>query len=370
MHYIATPEGLAAFLRRGRRARGSGESRQQRGSRSAGAKRRSPSGVRPTPLYLSTPRLLQHGFRGWDLVEDPYKVLGLNRQASQDDIQKAYRKLAKKHHPDLNPGDRTAEEKFKQVSQAYDLLGDEEKRRRFDRGEIDAQGQERPQHRYYREYADAGADHPYASRAGFEDFADTEDIFSQFFTRSGERFRNVRMRGGDVRYHLRVDFLDAVRGARRTLTLPDGASMDIEIPAGVEDGQVMRVRGKGAPGLNGGEPGDALIEFEIGDHPVFRREGQDIYIDLPITLDEAVLGGKVEVPTPMGPVTMTIPAGSSSGRTLRLRGKGVQGRAKGDELVRLSVVLPERIDSELENFMRRWRDQHRYDPRKPMKGAA
>jgi DnaJ-class molecular chaperone len=305
------------------------------------------------------------------LSEDPYKVLGLSRQASQDDIQKAYRKLAKKHHPDLNPGDRAAEEKFKQVSQAYDLLGDEEKRRRFDRGEIDAQGQERPEHRFYREYADAGADHPYASRAGFEDFADA-DIFSQFFRRGGggERFRNVRMRGADVAYHLRVDFLDAVRGARRTLTLPDGSSMEISIPAGVEDGEVLRVRGKGSPGLNGGEAGDALIELEIAEHPVFRREGQDIHVELPITLDEAVLGGKVEVPTPMGPVTMTIPARADSGRTLRLRGKGVQGRAKGDELVHLKVVLPERIDPELESFMRRWREQHRYDPRKPMKGAA
>jgi len=315
--------------------------------------------------------LLRLGFRGWDLSDDPYKVLGLNRQASQDDIQKAYRKLAKKHHPDLNPGDRSAEEKFKQVSQAYDLLGDEEKRRRFDRGEIDAQGMERPQHRYYREYADAAADHPYASRAGFDDFADSDDIFSQFFTRGGgDRFRNVRMRGGDIRYHLRVDFLDAVRGARRTLTLPDGSPMDIEIPAGVEDGQVLRVRGKGAPGLNGGEPGDALIEMEIGEHPVFRREGRDIHVDLPISIDEAVLGGKVEVPTPTGNVTMTVPAGASSGRTLRLRGKGVQGRNKGDELVHLSVVLPERIDPELEDFMRRWREQHRYDPRRPMKGAA
>ena len=241
------------------------------------------------------------------MSDDPYKVLGLNRQASQDDIQKAYRKLAKKHHPDLNPGDRSAEENFKQVSQAYDLLGDEEKRRRFDRGEIDAQGMERPQHRYYREYADAGADHPYASRAGFDDFADADDIFSHFFTRGGgDRFRNVRMRGGDIRYHLRVDFLDAVRGARRTLTLPDGSPLEIEIPAGVEDGQVLRVRGKGAPGLNGGEPGDALIEMEIGEHPVFRREGRDIHVDLPISLDEAVLGGKVEVPSTLPPRLLTI----------------------------------------------------------------
>lgn len=304
------------------------------------------------------------------MTDDPYKALGLSPQATQDEIRKAYRKLAKKYHPDLNPGDSAAEEKFKQVSQAFDLLGDEEKRRRYDRGEIDAQGQERPQHRFYRDYADAGGDHPYASRAGFEDFGEA-DIFSQFFRRGGsERFRNVRMRGADVAYQLRVDFLDAICGARRTLTLPDGSSMEINIPAGVEDGQVLRVRGKGSPGLNGGEPGDALIELEIGEHPMFRREGNDIHVDLPITIDEAVLGGKVEVPTPTGPVTMTVPAGADSGRTLRLKGKGVQGRTRGDEFVHLNVVLPERIDPELESFMRGWRDQHRYDPRKPMKGAA
>lgn len=304
------------------------------------------------------------------MSEDPYKVLGLTRQASQDDIQKAYRRLAKKHHPDLNPGDRSAEEKFKQVSAAYDLLGDEEKRRRFDSGEIDAQGAERPQSRFYRHYADAGADHPYASRAGFDDLAD-EEIFSQFFRRgAGERFRSPRMQGADVSYHLRVDFLDSVRGARRTLTLPDGTSVELTIPAGVEDGQVLRVRGRGAPGANGGAAGDALIELEVAEHPVFRREGSDIHVELPIALDEAVLGAKVEVPTPTGPVTMTVPAGSDSSRTLRLRGRGVQGPTKGDELVHLTVVLPEQIDPDLEAFMRRWREQHRYDPRKAMKGAA
>ena len=304
-------------------------------------------------------------FRRSQLNEDPYKVLGLSSDATQDEIQKAYRRLAKKHHPDLNPGDRAAEEKFKQVSAAYDLLGDEEKRRRFDRGEIDAQGAERPRHRYYRAYADAAADHPYASRTGFQDFAD-EDIFAQFFSQGGERFREVRMRGADLRVHLRIDFLDAVRGARRTLTLPDGTSMNLNIPAGVEDGQVLRLRGKGAAGVNGGEPGDALIELEIGTHPFFSREGRDIHLDLPVTLDEAILGGKIEVPTPTGRVTMTVPAGANTGRTLRLRGKGVQGKPKGDELVHLKIVLPERIDPELEPFMRSWREQHRYDPRQAM----
>ncbi len=307
------------------------------------------------------------------MSEDPYKTLGVGKTASQDEIQKAYRKLAKKLHPDLNPGDKQAEEKFKRISVAYNLLGDEEKRGRYDRGEIDETGAERPQqHRFYREYADTDAAHPYSSAAGFEDFGDSGDLFSELFGRSARgRTRTIRLKGADIRYHLKVDFLDAVRGARRRVTMPDGASLDISIPAGVRDGQILRLKGKGMPGMNGGEAGDALIEIEVAPHPVFERRGADIHIDLPITLDEAVLGGKVDVPTVTGSVTMKVPKGASSGKTLRLRGKGApHGKGKGDQFVHLQVVLPPRIDPDLESFMKSWREKHGYDPRASLKRAA
>lgn len=306
------------------------------------------------------------------MSEDPYKILGVEKGASQDKIQKAYRKLAKKLHPDLNPGDAQAEEKFKRVSTAYGLLGDEEKRGRYDRGEIDETGAERPQHHFYRDYADTDAAHQYSSSTGFEDFGDSSDLFSELFGRGARGgAQRVRLRGADVRYHLKVDFLDAVRGAKRRVTMPDGANLDISIPAGVLDGQTIRLKGKGMPGPNGGEPGDALIEIKVTSHPVFKRRGMDIHIDVPITIDEAVLGGKVSVPTVTGRVTMTVPKGANSGQTLRLKGKGVVSpKGKGDQLVHLKVVLPERIDPDLEEFMRSWREKHGYDPRPHLKGAA
>jgi len=324
---------------------------------------------------------------GATVEKDLYSVLGVSKEASQDEIRKAYRKLAKSTHPDLNPGDKSAEARFKEISAAYEILKDPEKRARYDRGEIDATGAERPERRFYREYADAGAGGPYHTTRGFEDFEDVSDIFAEFFGRRGAggfgggfgggfrgtrgaRGEGLRMRGQDAAYGLEVDFLDAARGAVKRITLPDGETLDVRIPEGTCDGQTIRLRGKGHPGLGGGPAGDALVTVSVRPHPVFRREGDDIVIELPVSLDEAVLGGKVEAPTIDGRVNVTIPKGTSSGQMLRLKGKGVKRRGKagrGDQLVRLRIVAPPKIDPELERFMAEWRKTHGYDPRKGMK---
>ncbi|HWN50259.1 MAG TPA: J domain-containing protein [Xanthobacteraceae bacterium] len=284
---------------------------------------------------------------------DPYQTLGVKKNASQEEIQKAYRQLAKKHHPDLNPGNKQAEEKFKEVSAAYDLLGDADKRARFDRGEIDEQGTERPRQRFYRDFADDS--HAYANDAGFADFAGAEDIFSQFFNREGRA--NIRMRGSDVRYSLPLDFLDAINGGKRQIALPDGSTLDVTIPPGTRDGQILRLRGKGRPGVNGGPAGDALIEIEVLPHRVFTLKGDDIHAELPISLREAVLGGKVKAPTPSGSVAVTVPKWSNTGTVLRLKGKGAPrpDGSKGDEFLTLKVMLPEKPDVELEKFVAQWR---------------
>jgi DnaJ-class molecular chaperone len=297
------------------------------------------------------------------LAADPYEVLGVKKDASQSDIQKAYRALAKKLHPDLNPGNKQAEERFKEVAGAYDLLGDEKKRARFDSGEIDASGAERPQQRqYYRDFADAGSQ--YSNDAGFADFAD-DDILSQIFRGRG-RGGPVNMRGQDRHYRLELEFLDAINGATQHITLPDGASLDVRIPAGTRDGQTLRLRGKGAPGIGEGPPGDALVEVTVRPHRTFSRDGDNIRVELPISLSEAVLGGKVTVPTPTGPVTMTVPKWSNTGAVLRLKGRGVtRGDGdKGDELVALKIVLPEKPDPELESLIEKWGGA--YNPRQTM----
>ena len=310
------------------------------------------------------------------MAEDLYSVLGVAKTAKAEDITKAYRKLAKKLHPDLNPGDKSAEERFKQITAAYDILGDEEKRGRYDRGEIDASGQETPQQRYYREYAGGAEGARYRSTAGYEDIGAFSDLFGDLFGEGGGMRgraggRRFSMRGQDAQIRLEVGFLDAVNGTKTRITLLDGGTLDVTIPPGVTNGQVLRLKGKGGPGLGEGEPGDALIEIAVRPHAVFKREGDDIVVDVPITLDEAVLGGKVEVPTIGGRVSVTVPPGANSGQTLRLKGRGVKAKgAAGDQLVKLSVVLPERIDEDLKSFAERWRQGHSYDPRRKLKEQA
>jgi DnaJ-class molecular chaperone len=302
------------------------------------------------------------------LATDPYKVLGVSKDASQEAVQKAYRRLAKKLHPDLNPGNKKAEDEFKAVTAAYDLLSDADKRARFDRGEIDESGNERQRQSYYRDFADAGQ-HPYGSDSGFADFGDADDILSQIFGRgaAGRERGTFRMRGPDIHYRLEVDFLDALNGATRTVTLPDGSTLEVRIPPGTRDGQILRLRGKGQPGIGGGPPGDALVEVEIRPHRLFTRKGEDIHLDLPISLTEAVLGARIKVPTPTGAVTMTVPKGANTGTVLRLKGKGAPRPrgGHGDEYVTLKVMLPDKPDAELTDFVRRWSGRN-YNPRQGM----
>jgi len=299
-------------------------------------------------------------------MTDPYEILGVARSAIAEEIQKAYRRLAKKLHPDLNPGDRKSEERFKEVSAAYALLSDPEKRRQFDSGEIDASGAERPRERYYRDFAAEGAaGHPYENRSGYADFTEGDDIFSELLRRHAQEAR--RARGRDLLYRLSVEFLDAVNGATKRLSLPEGGSLELAIPPGVQDGQVLRLRGKGAPSPGEGEPGDALVEILINPHRFFTRQGDDIHLDLPVTLAEAVLGGQVRAPTPTGSVVLTVPKGSNTGAVLRLKGKGVpRSGGRGDEFVRLKVMLPIEPDPELEAFLANWAPGPDYDPRRDL----
>jgi len=305
---------------------------------------------------------------------DPYAALGVAKTASAEEIKKAYKRIARESHPDLNPGDTGAEDRFKAASAAYELLKDPEQRARFDRGEIDASGQETAERRFYREYAE-GPEATYHTSRGYEDFEGFSDVFADLFGRragrgsraGSEAGAQFSMRGSDQRYMLDIGFLEAAKGATRRITLPGGTTLDVKIPEGLADGQTIRLRGKGGPGIGDGEPGDALVTVHVGEHPLFRRDGADILLDLPISLDEAVLGGKVEAPTIDGRVALTIPKGASSGQVLRLRGRGVKrGSARGDQRVTLKIVAPKEIDDELEAFMRRWRETHGYDPRKEM----
>jgi DnaJ-class molecular chaperone len=304
------------------------------------------------------------------VAKDPYETLGVARTAKPEEIRKAYRKLAKTLHPDLNPGDRSAEARFKEVAAAYDLLSDPEKRRRFDAGEIDAEGQERPRGPFFRDHAAADAGQfrsrrgPRAARSGLEDLF--EDLFGEGQA-GGER---MAFPGSDLSLRLTVPFLDAVNGATARVALPGGDVIDLKIPPGATDGQVLRLRGKGLPGINGGPPGDALVELAVTPHPLFRREGDTIRYELPVSLTEAVLGARVEAPTPAGKVMLTIPPGSNTGSVLRLRGRGVArpDGTRGDCIVTLKVVLPPKPDTALEQFLRGWEAGRRHDPRAGLEG--
>ena len=299
-------------------------------------------------------------------MKDPYEILGIERTASHKDIQKAYRRLAKRLHPDLNPGNKGSEERFKEVAGAYDLLSDPDKRQRFDSGEIDASGAERPRQQYYKDFAaEAAAGHPYENRSGFADFAQADDIFAELLRRQARESR--RARGADLHYRLSIEFLDAVNGTTKRLTLPEGGSLDVTIPHGIQEGQVLRLRGKGAPSIGEGEAGDALVEISVNPHRFFARHGDDIHIDLPVTIAEAVLGARIEAPTPTGSVILTVPKGSNTGTVLRLKGKGVPRRGgHGDELVKLKVMLPSEPNPELETFLTNWAPGTSYDPRRDM----
>jgi len=295
------------------------------------------------------------------MADDPYIVLGVPRNASDEDIRRAFRKLAKECHPDLHPGNAASAERFKRISGANDIIGDPDKRRQFDRGEIDASGEPR------RAYAHAHSPGrgPRGARPGGPEDLDLGDLFSDFFggNRSA-RAGGFSPRGQDVRYSLEIEFLEAVTGAKKRVTLPDGGTLDLSVPEGVADGQVLRLKGKGAVGFRGAEPGDALVEIKIRPHAQFKRSGEDILLELPITLDEAVLGGKVEVPTPSGRVQLTLPKGTSSGKVFRLRGKGARNLATGtvgDQLVTIRIVMPDTIDDSLSYFFSEWRQKHKYD---------
>lgn len=296
---------------------------------------------------------------------DPYTVLGVARDATPAQIKAAYRRLAKKHHPDLNPGDAAAADRFREIAAAHDLLSDPEKRARFDRGEIDQDGQERPARGFYRDFAEGPGG---ATYTGGPDLS-AEDLFAELFGRMGGTGGRSggKARGADVSYTLRVDFLDAVNGGRRRLTLPDGRELEVTIPPGTHDRQTLRLKGQGQSGFGGGPAGDAYVEVHVQPHAIFTRKDSDIHVEVPVTLKEAVLGARIQVPTVSGPVMLTVPKGANTGTTLRLRGKGVPGRAggpaggqpsgdqpAGDQYVRLKVMLPETPDPELIRFVEGW----------------
>jgi DnaJ-class molecular chaperone len=323
------------------------------------------------------PELARNGL----MTADPYETLGLTRTATAAEIKKAYRKLARDSHPDLHLDDAGAEARFKAISAAHDLLKDPATRARFDAGEIDAAGAERPPRQYYRDFAEA-PDNPYQQahgfRSPFDGTGDPADIFAEIlrqrggaargdFRDQGFSERGFAAQGPDLRYTLEVPFLDAARGGEMHLTLGATNDISVKIPPGAQDGQTLRLRGKGGQGHGGGPSGDALITLSVRAHPVFRREGDTILVTLPITIDEAILGGKVTAPTLAGPVSLTIPAGASSGRIMRLRGRGVTRagqKTSGDQLVELKIVSPPVIDDALRNFLAGWRKTQTHDPRR------
>jgi DnaJ-class molecular chaperone len=309
------------------------------------------------------------------LASDPYQVLGVPRTASADEIRKAFRKLAKANHPDTNPNNKPAEERFKQVSGAFDILGDADKKKKFDAGEIDADGRETMR-------GFGGGQGPWGPPPGggfggggrrSESFegVDLNDILGEMFGGRGGRaggagggFGGFSQRGADVRARLEIDLEDAIRGAKRRIAFSDGRTIDVTIPKGAQEGQTLRLRGQGSPGRSG--PGDAFIELTFAPHPIFRREGEVLVMDVPVTVYDAVLGGKAEAPTPDGPVTLTIPKGANTGTRLRLKGRGLADAKghRGDLFARLVVTLPDKPDPELEAFAATWKRERPYSPKR------
>lgn len=298
----------------------------------------------------------------------------MSRGASADEIRKSFRKLAKQLHPDKNPGDKKSEDRFKQVSAAFDILGDEAKRKKFDRGEIDADGRETMRGFGGGHPGGGGGAGPFRN-GGFQgggaqfERVDLNDILGDVFGRGGGQRGfgggGFQTRGADVRAELDIDLEDAINGAKKRISFSDGRVIDVNIPKGAADGQVLRLKGQGAPGRAG--HGDALIQLSLRPHPIFRREGDALVMDLPVSVPDAVLGGKIEAPTPDGPVSLTIPKHSNSGSTLRLKGRGLYdgGRGRrGDLLARLMITLPDAADPELEAFAETWRKRRPYTPKR------
>lgn len=307
------------------------------------------------------------------MAQDPYQILGVNRSATEGEIKSAYRKLAKQLHPDANKDNPKAAERFSEVTRAYDLLNDKGKRAQFDRGEIDADGNPAMPFGYGSARGGGGRGDP---RGGFGGFGgegvDFSDLFSDLFGGGGARGgpfggggRAAPPKGGNVAYRLAVSFIDAATLAPQRITLSNGSTIDLKLPAGLENGTQMRLAGKGQPGPGGA--GDAIVTIDVRDHPDFTRDGSHIRLDLPISLREAVLGGKVKVPTVDGPVMLAVPAGSTSGKVMRLKGKGwsIKGGGRGDQLVRLLVDLPA-DDAALAQFAESWASDH--DPRAGLGG--
>ncbi len=303
-------------------------------------------------------------------MKDPYKVLGVSGEASAAEIKSAYRKLAKELHPDVNPGDTIVEQRFKEVTAAYQLLSDPEKKAQFDRGEINADGS--PNRGFGgRQRAGAGGFGGGFGGFGGFDAEDVEDFFGDIFNRQRQqqqRGRTVRMRGKDVNYNIQVGFEEAALGAKRRVKLYDGSMVNVDVPPGTEDGQTLRLRGKGMPGMGGAEAGDAYVEIQVSPHKYFERDGNDIFLEFPVTVTEALLGAKVTVPTIHGPVAVKIPGGSNTGTSLRLNGKGIGGRkgGPGDQYVQLKIMLPDKPDPELNDFVRQWARKGDYDVRKKL----
>lgn len=319
-------------------------------------------------------------------MKDPYSVLGLSKGASQNDIKSAYRKLARENHPDLHQGDTRAEERFKEIQSAYNLLGDEGKRAQYDRGQIDAEGN--PTFRSggfggqsRRRGPGAGADAGAGFHDIFKDFANqargragaggaSDDPFSRMYSGfggfgAGFDDEHPKRKGSTVNCWLELDFAEAAKGCKKTVRLPTGKELSVNVPAGFEDGQSLRLRGQGMPGLNGAPSGDAIVEIHVRPDPMFSRKGQDVHLDLPITVPEAVMGAKIEAPTIDGPVNVKVPEGANSGTTLRLRGKGVPDKngKRGDQYVKLRVMLPDKSDREFKDFVKKWADKNPYDVR-------
>jgi DnaJ-class molecular chaperone len=313
------------------------------------------------------------------MAADPYKVLGVPKTASEADIKKAFRTLAKKYHPDTAKGD-DAKKKFQEISGAYDVVGDKDKRARYDRGEIDENGNPRGFDPGAQGFhggpfgggGGAGAREFHFGFGGNESAQgfNAEDIFSDLLGGLGGRGRRGAQprKGESYEIAVTVSFEEAARGGTRRIMLPEGRDVDVRIPVGTKDGQQIRLKGQGGPGAAGGPPGDVILTMSVAPHPFYTRDGDNLRMDLPITLQEAVLGGKVPVPTLTGAVELTVPPNSNSGATLRLKGKGIPGRGTsgggepaGDLYVKLVVTLPEKGDEALKDFVTKW--DKKYDPR-------